>query len=197
MAGSDGMGSRREPCIALHVCCGPCATVALERLVARGRVVAIWYNPNIHPVDEYRRRLEAARAVSRHFGVAMVELEPDVQAWFEAVRGLEGEPEGGKRCEVCIAMRLEGAAREAAKWGCASLTTTLTVGPQKDVEKIHCIGQRIAQRFGLEWIAETFRKAGGFQRSVQISKELGLYRQNYCGCIFSKREAEQRRRRRG
>ena len=187
-AGTIDERDDERPRLVLHVCCGPCATVALERLVERFRVEAYFYNPNLWPRDEYDRRLDAARRVCERFGVPLAVGPEDFDAWREAVRGLEDEPEGGRRCDVCIAMRLRGAAEWAAERGAQWLTTTLTVGPQKRVERIHEVGRKIAEAHGLRWLDETFRKRGGFQRSVEISRELDLYRQDYCGCEFSFRE---------
>ena len=192
---NEGAGAReggQRPLLVLHVCCGPCATVALERLVRRFHVLAYWYNPNLWPIEEYQRRLENARRVCSHFGVELVEGPADFEAWREAVRGLEDEPEGGRRCDICVAWRLRRVAEWAAEKQAEWLTTTLTVGPQKNVERIHQIGRKIAEAHGIQWLAETFRKRGGFQRSVKISRELGLYRQDYCGCEFSFRERQAR-----
>jgi predicted adenine nucleotide alpha hydrolase (AANH) superfamily ATPase len=174
-----------RPRLALHVCCGPCATVSLERLGQRFEIVGFWYNPNLHPADEYQRRLEAARLVFRHFGVGLVEGAADLARWREAVQGLEQEPEGGRRCEVCFRLRLQETVAWARQAGCQYVTTTLTVGPHKPVEKIHAVGEALAAAAGLRWLPETLRKAGGFQRAMELSRQLGLYRQNYCGCVFS------------
>lgn len=178
--------------ICLHVCCGPCATVAIERLMASGTVLACWYNPNIYPPAEYRRRLAAARKVCEYFGVELAEGPYEHDRWLHAVRGLEEEPEGGSRCRLCIGMRLEAAAQRALAAGCHALTTTLTLGPQKNVRLIHDIGREIADRAGLRWLEETFRKGDGFRRSVELSRQLDLYRQDYCGCEFSLRERHER-----
>ncbi|MBC7288160.1 MAG: epoxyqueuosine reductase QueH [Armatimonadetes bacterium] len=176
--------------IALHICCGPCATAALERLSGRFRVLACWYNPNIWPPDEYQRRLSTARYLCDYFGAALHVGPSDFDTWREAVRGLEEEPEGGRRCEMCISLRLRYAAGWARTQGAQWLSTTLTVGPQKRVETIHQLGRQIAHAAGMQWLEETFRKRGGFQRSVELSRELGLYRQDYCGCIFSQRRSK-------
>jgi len=177
--------------VALHVCCGGCATVALERLTQRGPVVAVWYNPNLFPETEHEARKQAARRACEDFGVELVEGPYEHERWLKAVAGLEGEPERGRRCDVCFAMRFGWAADWAARRGLRYLTSTLTVGPQKVVEVIHHIGCQEAAARGLQWVAVTFRKQGGFQRSVQLSRQLGLYRQDYCGCEFSL--AERRR----
>lgn len=182
-----------KPRLGLHVCCGGCATVALERLLPRFQVLPYWYNPNLSPPKEHSARLAAARRACEHFRLVLHEGPADFARWRAAVAGLEGEPEGGARCLVCFRLRLERAADWASDRGCRLLTTTLTVGPQKIVEEIHRIGEEVAQEAGLAWVGETFRKADGFRRSVELSQELGLYRQDYCGCAFSFARRELRR----
>ncbi len=167
--------------------------MALERLLPRFHVLPYWYNPNLSPPEEHSARLAAAQRACEHFGLTLHEGPADSDRWLAAVAGLEDEPEGGARCLVCFRVRLEEAARWARGRGCRLLTTTLTVGPQKVVEVIHRIGREVAQGAGLAWLDETFRKADGFRRSVELAEELGLYRQDYCGCAFSL--AERRRRR--
>ena len=183
------MSEARER-LALHVCCGPCATVCLERLTPRFDVVPIWYNPNIYPQEEYDRRLEAAIAACASFGLALTILEAPHSAWLALVEGLEDQPEGGSRCLLCLVSRLRWVVPCAEEEGCRVMTTTLTVGPQKDVSMIHALGQEVVERMGedLVWLEETFRKADGYHRSVELSTDLGLYRQHYCGCEFSLRE---------
>ena len=177
-----------KPLLGLHVCCGPCATVAIERLLPRFRLVCIWYNPNIYPPEEYQRRLANAIRACESFGLRLQQLSTSHRAWLEAVRGLEDAVEGRERCDVCIGLRLRAAAEAAAQAGCEYLCTTLTVGPQKNAEQIHRLGEHIAGQVGLRWLAETFRKKDGFRRSVELSRKLGLYRQDYCGCEFSLRQ---------
>jgi len=158
----------------------------MERLLPRFDVTAVWYNPNITDPAEHCRRLEAARCACAAFGVRLVELGYDPARFYEAVRGLEGEPEGGRRCDVCVTLRLETVAQWAEAEGLEVLATTLSVGPQKRVQQIHAAGREAAQRRGLNWLEDTFRKAGGFPRSVELSQRLGLYRQGYCGCEFGR-----------
>lgn len=174
--------------LALHVCCGPCATVCLERLTPRFRVVPVWFNPNIYPDEEHERRFAAAEEVCAAFGLGLFRRDMPHESWLNVQAAREEDPEGGTRCQICIVTRLFGSVEVAAAADCDLFTTTLTVGPQKDVEYIHEVGRKFAEGFGLRWLEETFRKGEGFKRSVELSEELGLYRQHYCGCEFSLRD---------
>ena len=160
----------------LHICCAPDATVPWPSLIGEGcETAGYFYGGNIHPKMEYDKR---AAAVS-----ALADYSPE--PWFEAVRGLEKEPERGARCEKCFALQLEAASEWGAAHGFTHLCTTLTISPHKNVNLINEIGARAAAARGLVWVERIWRKNNGFKRSVEISKALGLYRQNYCGCIFS------------
>lgn len=171
----------------LHICCGPCAGHCIEELKKEGEVLGLFYNPNIHPQEEYVRRLENARHICDVLGVELIDADYEVNSWFKAVSGLEGEPEGGLRCEVCFRMRLERAAEFASSRGCDAFTTTLTVSPHKNAELIHRIGDEVGERYAVKFRHDIFRKKDGFKKSMEIAHRHGLYRQNYCGCIFSKR----------
>lgn len=155
----------------------------IERLAGDWEIDAVWHNPNIQPVEEYERRLESMRIVAEKTGTPLAVLEYNVERWYELCEGLMNEPEGGARCEVCFRMRLEMTARWAVDEGIEFITTTLTISPHKDAERINEIGAEIAARHGLQFLAEDFKKDAGFQRSVELSREWGLYRQNYCGCL--------------
>ena len=176
-----------QPRLLLHACCGPCATVTLERLRPRYAVTVLWYNPNLYPAAEEARRREAVQAVAAESGVEVLAPEAAEGEWLAAVAGLEGEPEGGRRCTECFRLRLARTAELAASAGYTHFATTLSVGPQKKWEQILAIGQEAAAAAGVAFVAECFREAGGFARSVELSKELELYRQNYCGCRYSLR----------
>ena len=180
MAGADS-----QPKLLLHVCCGPCATAVIERLLPRFDVLCFWYNPNIQPDDEYQRRLAAMRTVATMSGVELVEAERDEAGWEQAIAGLEREPEGGRRCDVCFDYRLRRAAQYAAEHGCTHLATTLTISPHKNRQAINQVGEDQAKTWGLSFVAGDFRKRGGFQRAAELIKEWHLYRQNYCGCRYS------------
>jgi len=174
-----------KPRLLLHVCCGSCATAVIERIVSRFEVVCFWYNPNIEPLAEYKRRLAGMRTVAEVMGIPLVEEERDTPSWRKAIAGWEAEPEGGRRCQICFEYRLRRAAEYAQAHDMDYLATTLTVSPHKDAGLINLLGREIAEVVGIEFLAEVWRKQGGFQRSVQLSKQLGLYRQKYCGCRYS------------
>jgi len=169
--------------VLLHICCGVCASTVVERLLCDGhRVTGFFYNPNIHPADEYKRRLKAAEETARQLDFELVEGPYDRQRWFELVKGKEYEPEGEGRCEVCFNMRLEKTHEYLKKKMFDAFTTTLTVSPLKDVTRVNDIGRQIG---GERFICADFKKKGGFQRATELSHEWKIYRQNYCGCIYS------------
>ena len=172
--------------ILLHICCAPDGTVPIPDLLNEGwNVYGFFYGSNIHPHDEYLRRLEAIHTVTSHNGIpcSIPEYLPD--EWLRKIHGLENEPEGGKRCTECFRCQLEASANEAVRLGCEYMSTTLTISPHKNVKLINEIGESISKSHGLKWESRIWRKNNGFLRSVRISRELGLYRQNYCGCTFS------------
>ncbi len=170
----------------LHICCAPDGSVPVPDLQAEGwNVTGFFYGSNIHPHEEYSRRLEAVRLLAGHCGLGCVIGHYDPEEWLYSVKGLESEPEGGLRCTKCFTLQLEASAREAKSLGCEYLCTTLTISPHKNAPLINSLGQEIAEAYGLRWENRVWRKNNGFLRSVRASKELGLYRQNYCGCTFS------------
>ena len=178
-----------RPRLLLHSCCGPCSSYVLEYLTRYFEVFLSYYNPNIQPRAEYDLRLENQLCVlGRMPGVTLVPCGYDGGAYDEAVRGLEDEPEGGARCTECFALRLDFAAREAGRLGCDYFATTLTVSPHKDAQRINAIGEALAGKYGVKWLPGDFKKRDGYKRSIELSREFGLYRQNYCGCLFSKTE---------
>ncbi|MFA5445938.1 MAG: epoxyqueuosine reductase QueH [Bacteroidales bacterium] len=176
----------------LHVCCGPCSTTALERLYSEYDVTVFYYNPNTAPKKEYLlRRDEAIRYTREVFGseVDFQEGEYCPDAFLEAVKGFEDEPEGGRRCEICFRMRLEETARYARENGYSHFCTTLTLSPHKNAVLINRLGEELACKYeGLTYLPSDFKKRNGFGRSVEISKKHELYRQHYCGCVFSMRQ---------
>lgn len=182
-----------KPRLLLHTCCGPCATVCVERLLPDYDVTLLWFNPNLQPPEEHERRLEAARTVASHFGVEMVTLPADERAWrraLEVVPAYEQEPEGGKRCAECMRYRLQRTAQEAQARGFAFFDTTLSVSPHKDQRVLNGALRQEAEERGLtlDYPHMDYRANAGFQRSLELSKLLELYRQNYCGCRFSRRD---------
>ena len=178
-----------RPRLLLHSCCGPCSSYVLEYLTRYFEVFLSYYNPNIQPREEYDLRLENQLCVlGRIPGVTLVPCGYDGGAYDEAVRGLEDEPEGGARCTECFKLRLDFAAREAKRLGCDYFATTLTVSPHKDAQRINAIGEDLAGKYGVKWLPGDFKKRDGYTRSIELSREFGLYRQNYCGCLYSKTE---------
>jgi predicted adenine nucleotide alpha hydrolase (AANH) superfamily ATPase len=170
----------------LHVCCGVCAAGAAEVLVNEGhRVTGFFYNPNIYPAEEYRMRLETARRVAQelHFPLEVPAYEPE--EWLKQTNYLSDEPEGGKRCLVCYKLRLAKTYDYMVERGADAFTTTLTIGPQKSAKVINSIGQEIG---GEKFLVRDFKKKEGFKRAVQLAKQWQLYRQDYCGCIYSIRQ---------
>ena len=178
-----------RPRLLLHSCCGPCSSYVLEYLTRYFEVFLSYYNPNIQPRAEYDLRLEnQLKVLERMPGVTLVPCGYDGGAYDEAVRGLEDEPEGGARCTECFKLRLDFAAREAKRLGCDYFATTLTVSPHKDAQRINAIGEALAGKYGVKWLPGDFKKRDGYKRSIELSREFALYRQNYCGCLFSKTE---------
>lgn len=190
----------KVPRLLLHACCAPCSSAVLEYLSQYFAITLLYYNPNIAPLEEYQKReAELRRLVSQMKFTHPVELLPcqyDGQAFVQAARGLEGEPEGGKRCEACFRLRLRYAAQEAARLRFDYYTTTLSISPIKNAPLLNQLGEEIGREFGVAHLPSDFKKKDGYKRSVQLSKEYDLYRQDYCGCAFSKaqrqREKEER-----
>lgn len=181
------LGGRR-PSLLLHSCCGPCSTAVLEVLCPHFAVTLLYYDPNIQPEAEYALRLENQLRVLRelHPEVALLPCEYDGAAFTAAARGLEGEPEGGVRCTACFRLRLGYTARAAAEGGFEFFCTTLSVSPHKDAERLNAIGAELGEKYGVRYLPSDFKKRDGYRRSIELSKSLGLYRQNYCGCLYSK-----------
>lgn len=178
----------KKPLILLHICCAPDATAVFERLREKYSVVGYFHNPNIHPEEEYRKRLKEAKYVAKTMNFPL-EIPPyNPQKWFAAVKGLEQEPERGKRCQACFRFNLRATAKKAQEKGIPYFSTTLTISPHKKTADIFEAGKEASSEFELEFLAFDFKKKDGFKRSLIISREMNLYRQNYCGCCFSLRE---------
>jgi predicted adenine nucleotide alpha hydrolase (AANH) superfamily ATPase len=163
---------------------------AVDVLRADYRVVCLFFNPNIQPREEFLLRLQAVTAVCRTSGTPLWVPAYRPDRWREAVRGLEGEPEGGERCRVCFRQRLETTIQAAREAGIPSVTTTLTVGPRKNSRLIHEIGTALSARYGVAFLPYDFKKRDGFKQSVEKSARLGLYRQKWCGCEYSRRSRQ-------
>ena len=182
LAGLDG----RRPRLLLQGCCGPCSSYVLEYLTQYFDVELLYYNPNIRPQAEYERRLAEVRKLLALMpaaaGVKLAEPGWRGEEFIRAVRGLESEPEGGARCAVCFRLRLEETARAAAEGRFDFFGTTLTVSPHKDAQLLNDIGFSLEQSYGVRWLPSDFKKRDGYLRSIRLSKQYGLYRQEYCGC---------------
>ncbi len=182
------MNWKKKPGVLLHVCCAPDSTAVFERLSPDFEVFGFFHNPNIDPANEYHKRLAEARKVAQELGFPLIVPAFDPESWRRAVEGLEDEPEGGDRCAVCFRVNLRATARKAQELGIPFFTTTLTISPHKDSERILRIGREAGLEFGVSFLGENFKKRDGFKRSLELSRDLGLYRQGYCGCRFSLRK---------
>lgn len=170
--------------VILHICCGVCAAGASKQLIDEGhQVTGFFFNPNIHPEEEYNRRLEAVEKVAKELNFPLIigEYKPD--EWLKETESLAAEKEGGKRCELCYRIRLSKSAELMEKSGADALTTTLTIGPQKKASIINAIGQDVV---GDKFLARDFKKKDGYKIANEMAKSLEIYRQHYCGCIYSK-----------
>ena len=179
------LGERR-PTLLLQGCCGPCSSYVLEYLTQYFDVTLLFYNPNIRPEAEYDKRLAALKELLAGMPTAspvrLIEPGWRGEEFLSAVKGLESEPEGGARCAVCFRLRLEETARLAAEDGYDFFGTTLTVSPHKDAPLLNAVGETLARKYGVRWLPSDFKKRNGYLRSIQLSKQYGIYRQEYCGC---------------
>lgn len=179
--------------ILVHVCCAPDGAYVLKQLQATFQPVAFFYNPNIFPRPEYQFRLREMQRVSAWLEVPLIEEEPDFNLWEERAAIYKDEPEKGKRCDLCYAIRLEKTAEKAAQLNFPLFTTVMTISPWKKSPVINSIGKELAAKYGLSFLEADFKKKDGFLHSVALSRELGLYRQNYCGCRWSYEESQKRK----
>lgn len=177
----------------LHSCCAPCSSYCMEYLREYLELTVLYYNPNITEAEEYRKRVDEERRLIEAYnrmpgkrGIRMVEGVYEPQRFYELAKGLEQVPEGGERCFRCYELRLRETARMAAEEQYDFFTTTLTISPLKNAEKLNEIGERMAQEYGTVFLNSDFKKRDGYKRSIELSAEYGLYRQDYCGCVFSK-----------
>ena len=180
------------PSLLLHACCAPCSSACLEYLYQHFNVTVFYYNPNISPKAEFDKRLlEEKRLISEMLpneAIEVLEGAYNYDAFLEIAKGLEAVPEGGERCFRCYRLRLEETAKLAKKKGFDYFCTTLSISPLKNAQKINEIGFEVAEKFGVAWLPSDFKKKEGYKRSIALSKQYHLYRQNFCGCVFSKKE---------
>lgn len=180
-------GEDRRTELLLHLCCAPDATHGVPAFGKRFDVIGFFYNPNIHPREEFRKRLTAALDLQEKRPFPMVIGNGAAETWDESVRGLENEPERGRRCEACIRLRLRETARKASELGIPAFGTILTVSPKKDAAMVNRVGQEEGERAGVRFVEADLKKGDGFLNSVRASNELGIYRQRFCGCRYSAR----------
>lgn len=178
------LGAGKGKKLLLHCCCAPCSSACIERLKDSVEICVLFYNPNIESEEYERRKAELIRFINETGWAQYIDCDHDESLFYEAVRGLEDCKEGGARCEKCFELRLKKTAEIAKERNFDFFTTTLTVSPLKNAEKINEIGKRLG---GEKWLYSDFKKQNGYLESVKLSKEYNLYRQNYCGCIFSRR----------
>ena len=180
------------PTLLLHSCCAPCSSYVLEYLSKYFLITVFYYNPNIDTQEEYKTRVEEQQRFIREFPterpVSFLEGKYDTERFYETVKGMEHLPEGGARCAACYELRLREAAEYAKRLGFAYFTTTLSISPLKDAQKLNEIGARLAREYGVSYLHSDFKKKNGYLRSTQISEEYDMYRQNYCGCVYSRNQ---------
>ncbi|MCI8949596.1 MAG: epoxyqueuosine reductase QueH [Lachnospiraceae bacterium] len=183
----------KTPRLLLHSCCAPCSSYVLEYLSQYFYITVFYYNPNIYPPEEIRKRAdEQERFITEmpvKHTITYLEGSYDPERFYQSVKGHESDKEGEERCFLCYRLRLEEAAKEAKAGGYDYFTTTLSISPLKNADKLNEIGEELAKCYGVSYLNSDFKKKNGYRRSVELSKEYGLYRQNYCGCVFSRTQA--------
>lgn len=191
----DGINDSCVPTLLLHSCCAPCSSYVLEYLSKYFEITVFYYNPNIYPASEFEYRLEEQQRFIREFleknssanSIHFMEGKYENDRFYEVVKGLENEPERGLRCTECFKLRLGESAKVAAKGEFDYYTTTLSISPHKDAELLNTLGSEIGEKYGVKYLYSDFKKKGGFLRSTKLSEEYGMYRQDYCGCVYSYR----------
>jgi len=176
-----------RPRLLVHVCCAPDALYVLGLLRENFEVSGYFYNPNIHPAEEYDMRLEETRKVARILNVDFIEEAYDDERWFKITQKFKDEPEKGRRCDVCYAMRLEKTAKKASELGYDMFTTVMSLSPLKKADVLNRVGKMFSNKFRIDFLEADFKKKDGFKKSLGLSKSHGVYRQNYCGCLYSQR----------
>lgn len=184
----------KTPRLFLHSCCAPCSSYVLEYLSRYFEITVYFYNPNIYPPEEYGKRVREEERLIAEMNfvhpVNMIAAPYRPEEFYNIARGLEKEPEGGRRCLKCYELRLREAARLAKEMGFDFFTTTLTISPLKKADKLNAAGEAAGREFGVAFLPSDFKKKNGYKRSTELSREYGLYRQDYCGCVYSMRERE-------
>lgn len=181
-----------EKRLVLHICCAPDEAWVVKSLQKEYKLFCFFSNPNIQPEDEYKKRLKEAEHVARIYRVPIANDPYMPELWQRAVRGFESTPEGGERCMQCFLLRLKRTARFCQELGWPLFTTVMSISPHKKVEMLEKAGVKAAKEYGISYAEFNFKKKDGFINSIKLSKELGLYRQDYCGCLLSKKERDMR-----
>ncbi len=175
----------------LHSCCAPCSSACLQRLKDNFKITVLYYNPNIDdPLEYEKRKAEQIRLLKETGWADFLDCDHDKDAFLNVAKGLEDAPERGKRCYLCYKLRLSYTAKTAKEQGFDYFGTTLTLSPYKNADWLNEIGQNLATRYAVNYLFSDFKKKGGYLQSIQLSKEYNLYRQDYCGCVYSKKERE-------
>ncbi len=191
----------KVPSLLLHSCCAPCSSSVVERLSDFFHITVFYYNPNLYPDEEYTHRAHEQQVFLSNFPakypISFLEGVFEKERFHELVRGMESFPEGGARCTVCYRLRLAETAKKAKELGFDYFTTTLSVSPKKDAVRLNAIGEELAAAYGVTYLTSDFKKKNGYLRSCELSREYGIYRQDYCGCEYSYREREQQKREKG
>ncbi len=190
-----------KPTLLLHSCCAPCSTYVLSYLSKYFKIVVFYYNPNIYPTSEYYKRVEEQKMFINKFNldynpinkVEFIEGVYNKEDFYNISKGLENEPEGGSRCVECYNLRLTEAALKAKEINADYFTTTLSISPMKNAEALNTIGLKIGEKYNIKYLLSDFKKKDGFKKSVQISNNYKMYRQDYCGCEYSKNEMLEKR----
>ena len=187
----------KVPTLLLHACCAPCSSYVLEYLSAYFQITVLYYNPNISPASEYEKRVEELHRLVKELPavhpITVIDGVYEPEKFYEMARGMELVPEGGERCFACYRLRLEETARIAREQGFDYFTTTLSISPLKNAEKLNIIGEELAGIYQVDYLHSDFKKKNGYKRSIELSCQYGLYRQDYCGCIYSKQERERQK----
>lgn len=182
----------RVPRLLLHSCCAPCSSYVLEYLSRYFEITVFYYNPNIYPPEEFGKRVEEQKRLIAQLPaehpISFLDGPYEPERFYEMARGLEQVPEGGERCFKCYRLRLSETAEMARAGKYDYFTTTLSISPLKNAEKLNEIGGQLAKDYGVDYLYSDFKKRNGYKRSTELSREYGLYRQDYCGCVFSMRE---------
>lgn len=200
--GDAAEAEKQTPTLFLHSCCAPCSSYVLEYLRVFFRITVFYYNPNISMEDEYHKRvLEQKKLIQAYnalltdgkvqgYPIAIMEGDYEPEKFFQMAKGMEKCPEGGERCFACYEMRLRETAKQALAGNFDYFATTLTISPLKNAGKLNEIGEALAREYGISWLPSDFKKKNGYKRSIELSAEYDLYRQNYCGCVYSKMQRE-------